>query len=566
MRRFWPALIPLGLGAAVCALVVSFELTPGSRNAPTVGGVSINPRFVEAITLGICALVAMGLLSWPLWRRWRHAKRASLITLGFAVVIAGFCYLYGARGVARKHFGKWHDTFHYMVGAKYFPELGYLDFYDCAATAHVENTNAHSRGWQIRDLRNYRMITVEAAIERTDCEQKFSQTRWRDFRKDIALFHRYRSVPHVLRDHGYNGSPVHTFFATKLANAFDLDYGSVTALALIDVAVIALMLALVCMAFGPHLGFLFAILFFVNFSDRFYFIGGSMIRYVWMATLTSGIAMLKARRYRTAAVFMTIAALLNVFPVLFMVGIGARVVWTTVTEKRVAKRYQRFVAASAVTALLGLGLGASHANGPSNYTEFLGFIGSHSQKLTSSRTGLRYTVLHRDQVDGKPVGYKTKGRQLEQATPFLIALGGAMLLAGLVLCTRLDDVEASALFGVLLFYVAFGTVEYYYAVTPLLVLAFHRRLSERLGPPMLGALFGAMAIVLLLWRETGSLSFCNNTAMSGALLSFFALTLLYLAFVTNLLRWRRRRMLIAAALAAFSLGPAVIIGGWWWFT
>lgn len=485
--RWLGALLFGFLGVVTVVLIVAFELEPTAGRPPTILGVTFTPTVSEFVLLVSAAAIAIALAVRALLPR-PLLRRTSIACLAGLTLLCGIVYLYGQRGAARRHYAKFHDGFHYILGAKYFREVGYLGFYDCAASAHSDNKPHWPRGEEkIRDLRTYRMITARKAISRTDCASLFTEDRWLEFRRDIALFDRYKPVPRLLTDHGYNGSPTHTFFASRLANATELTYASVTKLALVDVVILCAMLGLVAYAFGAPIGFLFAALLFVNFSDRSYFIGGSMMRYLWLGTLISGISMLRLGRYRTAGVLMTCAGLLNIFPVLFLLGIAIRASYTLIRTRVLPPRYRRFIAAGVLTGCIGLGLGASHADGPKNYSEFLSFIGGHSQKLTSSRTGLRYVVLYRGQStrDHEATSYRTKARQLLRAAPFVITFGAALLLAGIVLCVRLDDVEASSLFGFLAFFVIFGTVEYYYAVTPVLLLVFYNRWrSSRLGVVM----------------------------------------------------------------------------------
>ena len=563
MRWLGGALLFGLLGTVTSLLVLVFELDPS-----TAGKGSAAPTQ----TIELCLLLSAAAIATVLAARALIARpllsRVAVVALAFLTFACGLFYLYGQRGVARRHYAKFHDSFHYTLGAKYFREVGYLNFYDCAATAHSESQPRWPRGDEkIRDLRTYRMIPARQAIARTDCLSLFGGDRWREFKSDVVLFNRYKSVPRLLTDHGYNGSPTHTFFASHLANTFELSYASVTSLALIDVCAITAMLAIVAYAFGAPIGLLFAALFFVNFSDRFYFIGGSMMRYVWLATLVSGISMLRLGRYRTAGVLMTSAGLLNVFPILFLLGVVVRAGHVLIRTRTLPRNYRRFIGAGVLTGLLGLGLGASHGNGANNYGEFLGFIGGHSQKLTSSRTGLRFVVLYRGQStkDEKATSYRVKVRELLRAAPFLLAFGAALLLAGIVLCLRLDDVEASCLLGFLAFFVIFGTVEYYYAATPILLLTFHKRWkTSRLGAIMVASPFALMVIALALWRDTQFLKFCNNTVMSAGILSLLCLTLVYLAREVGLVSNAKR--IAAALLASALIGPAIVLLSQWIFS
>jgi hypothetical protein len=255
--------------------------------------------------------------------------------------------------------------------------------------------------------------------------------------------------------------------------------------------------------------------------------------------------MLKRRRYGWAGGLISVAGLLNVFPVLFLLGPGLKALMTWVRTRRLPVHYRRFLIATLATALIGGAAGATYGKGLGNYRDFFSFIGMHSEKLTFSRTGFQYVFLFRGETsrEDPDYSYTRKAGELRRIRPWVTGAASAILLLVFVVAVRLDDVEASVLGGFSSFFFLFGTVEYYYAVAALLVLLWHRHLGGRAGPAFVGLLFALTALTYYAYQRTGFIELCNNTLMSVGLTSWLLGAVVYLGFATGL--WRDTRGLFA---------------------
>ena len=93
------------------------------------------------------------------------------------------------------HFGNfihdWEWT-HYYVGSKYFTELSYDRLYECIAVADVEA--GLRRRVELRKLTNLRTNVLESSAEIVAhperCKQHFSPARWEAFKHDVTLLPR----------------------------------------------------------------------------------------------------------------------------------------------------------------------------------------------------------------------------------------------------------------------------------------------------------------------------------------------------------------------------------------
>src|SRR6185369_6244813 len=218
-----------------------------------------------------------------------------------------------------------HEWTHYYLGAKYSDEVGYDRLYECLTTADVED--GLRRRAELRKIRNLRTNL----IERTDdvlahperCTSHFSPQRWQEFRHDAAFF-RGRQSPRrwddLQVDHGYNATPVWNALGHVLANLSPAGEGQLYALALLDPAYLVAMIAVIWWAFGWRALCVALLVFATNFPSRFYWTGGSFLRWDWLFFLVAGICCLKKGRPALAGAALAYAAGLRVFPVLVFVG------------------------------------------------------------------------------------------------------------------------------------------------------------------------------------------------------------------------------------------------------
>ncbi|MBL8954375.1 MAG: hypothetical protein JNK82_26595 [Myxococcaceae bacterium] len=242
-------------------------------------------------------------------------------------------------GLGYANFGHLHfenfihtwDTYHYYVGAKYFPEIGYDRMYECAITADSEDLPAD----KVARMRDQRIVTNlrtnimekvgETILTRPEyCKQHFTPERWAEFKKDIAFFRvrvndkRWEEIHH---DHGYNASPVWTLFGNLITNTGTATIDQVTFVDLFDPLYLALMAAMVWWAFGPRVFALAMIMLGCNWASRFfYWTGGALLRHDWLFYTVAVVCLLRKGRPFMAGVAMAYAALLRLFPGLLLIG------------------------------------------------------------------------------------------------------------------------------------------------------------------------------------------------------------------------------------------------------
>src|SRR6185369_15389521 len=104
------------------------------------------------------------------------------------------------------------DFYHYYIGAKYFPELGYTRLYACSAEAEIADGRVEEvRGRQMRDLETNALVpAAEIAAHPDACPSRFSPERWENFRHDVRYFREAMGPPLWLSsqlDHGFNATP-----------------------------------------------------------------------------------------------------------------------------------------------------------------------------------------------------------------------------------------------------------------------------------------------------------------------------------------------------------------------
>jgi len=242
-------------------------------------------------------------------------------------------------GLGYANFGHLHfdnfihtwDTYHYYIGAKYFPEVGYDRMYECAITADSEDFDP-ARLAKMRDQRivtNLRTNIMEKVGEtillRPEyCKQHFTPERWLEFKKDIAFFRsrvnsqRWEEIHH---DHGYNASPVWTLFGNLITNTGTATLDQVTFVDLFDPLYLALMAAMLWWAFGPRVFAVAMLMIGCNWASRFfYWTGGALLRHDWLFYTVAVVCLLRKGRPFMAGVAMAYAALLRLFPGLLLIG------------------------------------------------------------------------------------------------------------------------------------------------------------------------------------------------------------------------------------------------------
>jgi hypothetical protein len=279
------------------------------------------------------------------------------------------------------------EFFHYYMGGKYLPELGYSRLYACTAVVDAED-GLDLRGKIMRDLRDNRLVPAVDLLDRSqECREAFSPERWDSFRADTRFFREAMGSGAwlgVRRDHGFNGTPAWAVLGGGLARLGPASRTQITLLALLDVGLILGALVVLGWAFGLEAACIGAGFWGVNALSAWGWTGGGFLRYDWVFWLVVGIAALRLGRSATAGFALGYAALLRVFPVLTLVGLGFKVLWDVVSERSLAplRRQLRFASGLIVAGILFLAGSALMAGGPRIWGDFA--QNSHKHLATES--------------------------------------------------------------------------------------------------------------------------------------------------------------------------------------
>jgi len=195
-------LIPLGLG--VCAL----------RSEATSADPLLRARVIVSLAV-VGVLLALPAFA-PDRERWRKAVGAVVIALSLAVY-----YQFGVlRGGG--HFVHELEHMHYVLGSKYFPELGYDGLYVASAAAQHESAPTRPIQPFVRDLTK-RMRGESTQLTNPHMREvvaRFGPERWKSFVSDHQYFLdqvQDDEVAAFRMDHGYNATPPWTFLARVIA-------------------------------------------------------------------------------------------------------------------------------------------------------------------------------------------------------------------------------------------------------------------------------------------------------------------------------------------------------------
>jgi hypothetical protein len=363
----------------------------------------LRPREVGAIKAAV-AVAATLLLAAGAWldrrgaadrhRRGRDAALACLGLLGAACWWNLFQFNYPG-------FGHPSDTFHYYLGAKYFPELRYTRLYACVAVADAEaGALGADDARPLRDLETNRLGTSAAALADPEgCTSHFGAGRWQEFRHDVDFLRSQvgvRSWRRFQQDHGYNATPVWSLLGRALTATGPASGAQLAALRALDPVLLALMFAGIAWAFGWRIACIAAIYWGTNYAAPYGWTGGSILRQDWLAATVLGICLLRRERFAGAGALLAIAALLRLVPVFAIAGVALGIGGRLLRERRLSLRpAERRFAAGAIAAGAAALLASAVWMGPAAWSEFAHNSRVHLATPLANHAGLR-TILSYD--------------------------------------------------------------------------------------------------------------------------------------------------------------------------
>jgi hypothetical protein len=291
---------------------------------------------IKAATAGAGAL----LLALGAWRRARGRApgRAFDWLLALLGALAAACWWNLGR-FNYPTFGHASETYHYYIGAKYFPELGYTRLYRCTAVAEAEL--GRRRGVEARHARELgtnRLVPAAQLLREPElCKAQFSAARWREFRRDIRFFRnqiRGEEWRKTQLDHGYNATPAWGLAGGLLARTGPAGERQVLLLRLFDPLLLAGTGLAIAWAFGWRTLCVVLLYWGTNYPAQHGWVGGAYLRQLELAALLVGICCLRRGRPALAGALLALASLVRIFPALAFAGVALRAVWEAVAARR----------------------------------------------------------------------------------------------------------------------------------------------------------------------------------------------------------------------------------------
>ncbi len=283
------------------------------------------------------------------------------------------------------------DVYHYYIGSKYFPELGYSRIYECTLAAAAEDE------WELldeirwtRDLRTMKNWNARVVLSGSSgCRPSFSPERWQEFKQDLLWFDSHlasRQWRAILTDHGYNASPVWTLVGRGLASVFPVE--SLVAAVHVDMLWIGLTLAAIGWAFGFEALCLATIVWGTGFLWRWIWVGDAFARHAWFASAMIGICCLKRGRPIVAGALLSLSALLRLFPLIFSAGYGLQGLFDAKRTRRWPVAQLRFAAGFGLgAAVLVAASFAATGRGAEAWTTFARNTAIYSDVVASNKAG-----------------------------------------------------------------------------------------------------------------------------------------------------------------------------------
>jgi hypothetical protein len=478
----------------------------------------------EVLVKLVLTAAALGVIIWR-WRRQADREKSGA-ALGLCALLAAgaSCNFFQFHGGRFTHFG---ENFHYQLGAKYFPELGYDGLYEASVAAQAESAPNLPLPRVIRDLRTNTMEPVRAVDEHREAVlRRFTPDRWRSFVADHNTFlapEFSRTLNEIRLDHGYNPTPTWTFVGRLFNSWLPLNDTTVPLLALLDWVILAVMFVMVFRTYGGAVGTTALILFGAGYPWRYAWVGGAFLRYDWLAALVVGVCMLKRRRFAGAGALLAYAASLRLFPGLLLVGVAA-VAARDLLRRSGFSWALRFTAGFVVSAAACVLAGALAGRGFAAWPEFAHNIEKHHGTWSTNTAGLELVFLTTPQtmVSRIPAAWplpqrwatwqEEMNRAQKERRPFYLAVA-FLLVAGTAVAAAARTPDEGAAIGVAAVFAGLVLSCYYWVV--LIVLALRRGNGGAVGVLCVNA----AALVTALFTDDTQVIF---GVFSWGLLALFA--------------------------------------------
>jgi len=349
------------------------------------------------VKLGLCLLAAAMVflrhrVPGDLRRERREQAGLPLVFTAFLAVLAYYNFGTFHGGEPVHH----HEQFHYYLSAEYFPELGYDGLYVASIAAQREREPGTPFPPYVQDLRKNQVVPAAELEEHLrEVVGRFSPARWSRFVEDHQQFlAESRGQLSKLRlDHGFNGTPAWLFVARLFSRWLPPTHGGLRALAGLDDLLLAAMFLAIFLTYGARVACLSLIVFGLSYPSRFTWIGGGFLRQDWLAASVGAVCLLRRDRPAAAGALLGYAAMMRVFPALFLCG----VLVAAIRDLRAGaglRRARRLAGGFAAVVLLLLAGGCLAGRGVEGWTAFFRDVTLHQRTWFTNNVGLANVLIH----------------------------------------------------------------------------------------------------------------------------------------------------------------------------
>ncbi len=355
---------------------------------------------VDALRPFIAAFGLIALLCCAVFRRCSGAERpmrAAHKALGVTAALA-FCCWWNFFNFHYPRPVHYWDFYHYYMGAKYFPQVGYTGLYDCTAQADIDDglseQTLHAR---MRSLRTNLLLPTTEVLKDSQCKQQFTSEGWDAFRRDVSWF-RLRMAParwlELRQDHGYNGTPVWRLLPAAIISILPLTDQSVLLLAHVDSLFLCIAWLMVLWGFGFEAACAAVLFWGTNIPGRFFWTGGSLFRHDWLCWIMLSLCCMKRGKSALSGALLAYATALRIFPGFILLGPLSRFLARCLRERRLRfERLELRFAFGFFIALAALGLLGHLQSGRSDsYREFAANSVKHLATPLTNNMGLSFVV------------------------------------------------------------------------------------------------------------------------------------------------------------------------------
>lgn len=467
-------------------------------------------RLLVAALAGLALLAERALELRGAPARLTTKKSVAGVLAVMSVVTYFQCFDYGYRYLLHRS-----EHFHYHVGAKYFPELGYERLYTCTAVAEAElGGEAKVRARTLRDL--HRNVLVPAASALDDaavCHAAFGSTvaapssQWRSFREDVRRFRALVDDDYwrtIQNDHGFNGTPAWALLGGGIARAGVVTLDFLRFLASLDVALMSLAGGLVAWALGWRVACLTIVFWGTQAASTMHWTGGAFLRQDAIVCLVGAACFLRKGRPFVAGSLLGWAAVTRLYPIFLLAVMAVSAVAAWRRARALPPTWKRLAAGVLATSLVLVPASVAYG-GAGAYRGFVEHIRMHDATPTTNRMGWHAVVGHhaagRAMLVEQPRAVDPFGRwkalRRERLAQLRPVYAGGMVAAALLLAWvafRLRSAWLSLCTGVLSLTVHVGLTCYYHAF--LILLAPLSRARRHVEIALIGTAIAGNAVVL----------------------------------------------------------------------